>query len=69
MFLNCNKNPFSWSNKVPDDNPQFHGLLEDDAPYPNVARDLPGLVIEEGSVDDAGPIQEDPELNEEQRAE
>ena len=68
MFLDRNKEPFSWSNEVPDDDPHFQGLLEDDAPFPNVPGDLPGMVVEEGSPDDAGPIQEEPEPNEGQRA-
>ena len=69
MFLDRNKEPFSWSNEVPDDDPQFQGLLEDDAPYPNVPGDLPGMVVEEGTADDAGPVQGEPAPNEEQRAE
>ena len=35
-FLNPRKEPFEWTDSVPEDDPEFQGLLEneDEAPFP-----------------------------------
>ena len=33
-FLNRNKEPFDWTDEVPDDDGEFQGLLGEEAPFP-----------------------------------
>ena len=33
-FLNRNKEPFDWTDEVPDDGGEFQGLLGEEAPFP-----------------------------------
>ena len=40
-FLNCSKEPFSWTNLVPEDDPEFQGLLEEEVPFPELSAQLP----------------------------
>jgi hypothetical protein len=49
-FLNRQCEPFTWTNKVPEDNPKFQGLLENKdevAIYPNFLAELPGVTLED----------------------
>jgi hypothetical protein len=49
-FLNRHQEPYDWTNKVPEDNPEFQGLLsnkEEVAVYPNISTELPGVEFEE----------------------
>ncbi len=32
---------------VPKDDPEFQGLLEEDAPFPDISAELPGVILEE----------------------
>ena len=47
-FLNRRKEPFEWTDEVPEDDPEFQGLLEEPAAYPDLSaaprrqRELPG---------------------------
>jgi hypothetical protein len=51
-FLNRNKDAFTWTDKVPADNPAFQGLLkEEEAVYPDITAELPGVPLEEEVVD------------------
>ncbi len=51
-FLNRNKDAFTWTDKVPADNPAFQSLLkEEEAVYPNITAVLPGVPLEEEVVD------------------
>jgi hypothetical protein len=47
LFLNRSKEPYTWNNTVPKDDPEFQGLLEEEAPFPNVSAELPGVILEE----------------------
>ncbi len=49
-FLNQQREPFTWTNKVPEDNPKFQGLLEnkdEEAVYPDILAELPGVKLED----------------------
>jgi hypothetical protein len=51
-LLNQNKDAFTWTDKVPADNPAFQGLLkEEEAVYPDITAELPGVPLEEEIVD------------------
>ncbi len=51
-FLNWNKDAFTWTDEVPADDPAFQGLLkEEEAVYPNITAELPGVPLEEEAVD------------------
>jgi hypothetical protein len=61
-FLNRRKEPYEWTDSVPEDDPEFQGLLEneDEAPYPDISAKLPevALAIEEH---DFTPVTDEPE--------
>ena len=39
---------YEWTDSVPEDDPDFQGLLEDDeAPFPDISTELPGVPLEE----------------------
>ena len=49
-FLNPRGEPYKWTDEVPEDDPEFQGLLdeaEDTAVYPDVSAELPGVALEE----------------------
>jgi hypothetical protein len=51
-FLNRNKDAFTWTDKMPVDNPAFQSLLkEEEAVYPDITAELPGVPLEEEVVD------------------
>jgi hypothetical protein len=51
-FLNRNKDAFTWTDEVPADNPTFQGLLEkEEAVYPYITAELPGVPLEEEVID------------------
>ncbi len=62
-FLNRNKEPYRWTDKVPKDDPQFQGLFEDDegeaAAYPDISTKLPGVELK-SKEDDYTAITEGP---------
>ncbi len=47
-FLNCQATSIEWTDKVPEDDAEFQGLLEDKEPppYPDVSPKLPGVELE-----------------------
>ncbi len=59
-FLNRRKEPYEWTNEVPKDNPDFQGLLDDPAPYPDLSDELPGVPLEDKDVD-LQVVSDDPE--------
>jgi hypothetical protein len=61
-FLNRRKEPFEWTDSVPEDDPEFQGLLEneDEAPFPDVSAELPGVELE-SEEQDCTPITDKPE--------
>jgi hypothetical protein len=64
-FLNRRGEPFEWTDEVPEDDPEFQGLLEetaDTAVYPDISAELPGVLLEE-QEQDFQPVTDDPEPN------
>jgi hypothetical protein len=50
QFLNQSQDPYGWTDKVPQDDPDFQGLLdnkEEEAVYPDISAELPGVELEE----------------------
>jgi hypothetical protein len=45
-FLNRSGAPYEWTDSVPEDDPEFQGLLEEEAPFPDVGATLPGVPLE-----------------------
>jgi hypothetical protein len=66
QFLNRQKEPYKWTNKVPEDDPKFQGLLkagaEEAAAYPNISTKLPGVELT-FKEDDYPAITEEPEAD------
>ncbi len=51
-FLNRNKDAFTWTDKVPADDPALQRLLkEEEAVYPDITAELPGVPLEEEVID------------------
>ncbi len=48
-FLNRCNEPYEWTDSVPEDDPEFQGLLDDEeeAAYPEISAELPGVELEE----------------------
>jgi hypothetical protein len=49
-FLNRKKEPYEWTDEVPEDDPEFQGLLEDKvkmAAYPDISTKIPGVELKE----------------------
>jgi hypothetical protein len=46
-FLNRKKEPYEWTDKVPEAYPEFQGLLEETAPYLDVMAKFPGVELED----------------------
>lgn len=57
LFSNRSRELFPWMDEVPIDNPNFQGLLKDEAPYPDVPEELPGVELED--VDGPRPAVEE----------
>ena len=45
---------------MPEDNPEFEGLLEEPAPYPDISAELPGVLLEDEDAD-IQVVTDDPE--------
>jgi hypothetical protein len=59
-FSNRNKDAFTWTDEVLADNPAFQSLLEEEeAVYPNITAELPGVPLEEEVVDHRAVTDED----------
>ncbi len=53
-FLNRHGEPYEWTDEVPEDDPEFQGLLEeteDTAVYPDISAALPGVLLEKQEQD------------------
>ncbi len=61
-FLNQKKEPYEWTDEVPEDDPEFQGLLEELAQYPDVLAKLPGVELECELADDQ-VVTDEPEPN------
>jgi hypothetical protein len=56
-FLNRWREPFTWTNKVPEDDSEFQELLEnkdEEAVYPDILAELPGVTLED--KEDSTPV-------------
>jgi hypothetical protein len=50
QFLNRRQEPYEWTDEVPEDDPEFQGLLdieEEMEVYPDISAELPGVDLEE----------------------
>ncbi len=45
QFLNRQQQPYEWTDLIPEDDPEFQGLLEEEevAAYPDVSAEPPGV--------------------------
>ncbi len=51
-FTDRSIEPYEWTDLVPEDAPDFQGLLNDDkAPFPDISAELPGVPLEEEECD------------------
>jgi hypothetical protein len=59
-FLNRRQEPYQWTDTVPEDDPEFQGLLEDkeEAAYPDISAELLGVELESEEVDYAAVTDE-----------
>ena len=63
QFLNHHKQPFEWTDEVPEDNLEFQGLLEEVvALYLDVLTELPRVTLED-DMDDEQVVTDEPEPN------
>jgi hypothetical protein len=46
-FLNLSKEPYEWTDTVQEGDPEFQGLLEEEAPFPEMSAELPGVPLKE----------------------
>jgi len=67
-FLNRKKLPFSWTDEVPKDDKESQGLLEEEAPFPDVNAKLPGVDLERDQVGPNPAVEDEPEPAFEARA-
>ena len=59
-FLNCRTEPYEWTDEVPKDNPDFQGLLEEPAPYPDLSAELQGVLLDDKDIN-LKVVTDDPE--------
>jgi hypothetical protein len=60
-FVNRLKEQYEWTDTVPEDDPEFQGLLEEEAPFPDVGAEMPGVVLEE-EEGDKQVVMDEPEV-------
>ena len=60
-FLNRNKEPFDWTDEVPEDGGEFQVLLGEEAPFPDIRPELPGVILEDELVGRTTALEEEPE--------
>ena len=63
-FPNWRREPYEWMDKVPENEPEFQGLLKEEelAPYPHISAELPGVELESEEASFA-IVAEEPEPN------
>jgi hypothetical protein len=61
-FLNRKQEPYKWTDAVPEDDPEFQGLLEneEEAAYPDISTEPPGVELESQEADYVA-VTDDPE--------
>ena len=51
-FIKRSKEPYKWTDFIPEDDLHFQGLLEEDeTPFPDISAELPGVPLEEEEHD------------------
>ncbi len=45
-FPSQSKEPYEWTDTTPEDDPEFQGLLEEEAPFLEMSAKLPGVPLE-----------------------
>jgi hypothetical protein len=60
-FTNRKNKPYEWTDDVPEDDPEFQGLLEteDEAPFPDISAEIPGVELERELVTEPTTALED----------
>jgi hypothetical protein len=59
-FVNRLHKPYEWTDEVPEDDPKFQGLLdEEEAPYPNLSAEFSRPELELDEIDNAPVITDD----------
>ncbi len=68
-FLIRRQEPYEWTDSVPEDDPEFQGLLKDEeeAAYPDISAEPPGVELESKEADFSA-VTDDPEPDFEQLA-
>jgi hypothetical protein len=68
-FLNRRQEPYEWTDTILEDDPKFQGLLEDkeEAAYPDISAEFPGVELESKEVNYAA-VTDEPVPNFEQLA-
>jgi hypothetical protein len=59
-FLNRQKEPYDWTDKVPKDDPVFQGLLEEPAQYLDIPAELAGVELK-SKLEDDQVVMDEPE--------
>ncbi len=60
-FMNRNKEPYECTDEIPEDDPNFQGLLEEEeevAVHPDITAELPGVTLED-KMDNTAAVVED----------
>ena len=53
LFTNRLNKPFGWTDEVQEDDEELQGLLEyEEAPYPDISAELPGIELERNQTND-----------------
>ncbi len=47
QFLNRLWEPYEWTDTVLEENPEFQGLLKEEAPFPDISTEIPGVPLAE----------------------
>jgi hypothetical protein len=60
-FTNRVNEPYEWTDEVPEDDPEFQGMLEEEeaAPFPDISAEIPGVSLERDTVADPSTAVED----------
>ena len=58
-FLNQNREPFDWTDEIPDNGGEFQGLLEEEAPFPDISSKLSGVILEDELVGHTMALEEE----------
>ena len=64
-FVNQRGEPYEWTDEVPEDYPEFQGLLDKgdaSAVYPNISAELPGVELEDEERDYQTVMDDEPDF-------